>query len=188
MMGGTPVSIGLRLRPLRFDDREAFLAAHDVMAEEKFIFGFGFEPEMPWSAYLQILEDRRMGINLPADFVPATYLVADVAGEIIGRVSIRYVLNRRLSREGGHIGYGVLPQHRRRGHATEILRQSLGIARANAVDRALLTCGEDNIGSIAVIEKCGGRLDSVICSVPGAIPTRRYWVDSALSTEQYVGQ
>jgi len=33
---------------------------------------------------------------------------------------------------------------------------------ASGVDRVLVTCGDDNIASIAVIEACGGRLDSVI--------------------------
>jgi predicted acetyltransferase len=57
-------------------------------------------------------------------------LVADVAGEIVGRTSIRHQLNDFLEREGRHIGYGVLPGHRRRGYATEIPRQSLVITRA----------------------------------------------------------
>ena len=47
-----------------------------------------------------------------------------------------------------------------RGYATEILRQSLVIARANGVDRVLVYCDEDNAGSRAVIESCG-KLDCV---------------------------
>ena len=70
----------------------------------------------------------------------------------------------------------VLPRHRRRGHATEILRQSLVIARATGVDRVLVTCNDGNIGSAAVIEACGGRLDSVVRTGPGASPIRRYWI------------
>jgi len=172
------VSTALRLRPLRPADEAAFVAGHrQMMAADDFPFGLGYQPGMPWSSYLKTLSDHRAGVNLPPRFVPNTFLVADVAGGIVGRTDIRHMLNDFLSREGGHIGYGVLPQHRRRGYATEILRQSLVIARSVGVDRVLVTCDDDNIGSIAVIEACGGLLDSVQPRAAGQPPVRRYWFD-----------
>jgi predicted acetyltransferase len=167
----------LRLRPLRTADEAAFRGAHRVMATEGFSFGLGLEPGMPWDAYLKYLEDARAGVGLAPGLVPATFLVADVAGEIVGRSSIRHRLNDHLEREGGHIGYGVLPRQRRRGYATEILRQSLVIARAIGIERVLVICDDDNTGSAAVIEKCGGQLDSVIRLASQPTPVRRYWID-----------
>ena len=147
------------------------------MAAEQFTFGLCYEPEMSWSRYLHRLDGWRTGVDLPARFVPSTLLVADVDGEIVGRTSIRHELNEYLAREGGHIGYGVLAEHRRRGYATEILRQSLVIARAVGVERVLVTCDDDNVGSATVIERCGGAFESVVDSSEGGSPKRRYWID-----------
>jgi predicted acetyltransferase len=147
------------------------------MAAEGNVFGFALEPGVDWSACLERLEERRRGVDLSPDQVPATFLVADVGGVIVGRAQIRHHLNDFLEREGGHIGYCVLPDYRRRGYATEILRQSLTVIRAIGVDRVLVCCDDDNAGSIAVIESCGGELDSVTSSGPSAPLTRRYWID-----------
>jgi predicted acetyltransferase len=165
----------LRLRPLRAGDEAEFRRAHEIMAKEGFPFGLLFDPAAPWDSYLAKLADHRCGVGLPDGWVPGTILVAVVDGTIVGRVSVRHRLNDFLEREAGHIGYGVLPDHRRRGYATEILRQGLVIARSLGIGRVLVCCDDDNAASAAVIERCGGRLHSVIIDSDG-IPTRRYWI------------
>ena len=168
----------LALRDLRPADEAAFVAAHAAMAVEDFPFGLAYAG-VPWSTYLDGLAAQRAGTGLPPRFVPHTFLVAEVEGEIVGRSSIRHELNDFLTHEGGHIGYCVLPQHRRRGYATEILRQSLARARQLGIDRVLVTCEDDNIGSATVIERCGGQLDSVVRDTESGKPKRRYWIDLA---------
>ncbi|HEX2323499.1 MAG TPA: GNAT family N-acetyltransferase [Streptosporangiaceae bacterium] len=167
----------LRLRPLGPDDEAAFLAGQDALAAEGHNFGPRLEPGTTWNDYLRMLADNRAGVNLPERLVPSTFLVADVDGQFVGRVTIRHRLNEFLRVEGGHIGYNVLPGFRRRGHATEILRQALIVARSMGIDRVLVTTDDDNVGSIAVIESNGGKLDSVRPAT-GTMPAHRlYWID-----------
>jgi predicted acetyltransferase len=165
----------LRLRPLRHDDEAVVRAAHTTMATEGYPFCLFFAPDTPWDTYLRQLERHRRGVRLPGRLVPSTFLVAVVDSVVIGRVSIRHRLNEFLERDGGHIGYCVLPRHRRRGYATAILEQALVIVRAFGVDAVLLTCDDANIGSATVIERCGGVLDSVVVLDSGT-RNRRYWI------------
>jgi predicted acetyltransferase len=103
----------------------------------------------------------------------------EVAGKLVGRVSIRHELNAYLAELGGHIGYAVRPEFRRRGYATGILRQSLLVAQELGIDQALVTCDDENAGSARVIERCGGVLADVVPGPDGSAPKRRYWARRA---------
>jgi predicted acetyltransferase len=165
----------LRLRPYRIDDEAAALAINAAMVADDFMFLLGWNDAMTWSDFLALLEDQRRGRNLRGDQVRAVQLAADVAGELVGRVSIRFELNEFLAERGGHIGYGVAPAHRRRGYASEILRQALVIIRAEGVSPVLVTCDEENEGSIRAIERNGGIYESTLPDEHGP-DVRRYWI------------
>jgi len=138
----------LRLRPLRLDDEHAVHAAQRAMADDD----FDLANDTDWPSYVTERARQQSGTDVPSDRVPASFLVVTLDEVIVGRASTRHQLNDWLLAFGGHIGYGVLPPFRRRGCATETLRQSLVIARAFGVDRVLLTCDDDNTGSSTVIE------------------------------------
>ena len=40
-----------------------------------------------------------------------------------------------------------------------------------------MTCDEGNVGSAAVIERCGGVYESSVDTDDGTPPKRRYWID-----------
>lgn len=166
--------MSLRLRLPQIDDEADVVAAQEELGADDFMFAFR-QPGQTFAEFVQLVNDHRRGRNLEPDWVESTWLLADVDGAVVGRSSIRFELNDLLRVEGGHIGYAVRPAHRRRGYATEILRQSLIVARAGGVGRALVTCDDDNVGSATVIEANGGVLEDII-DVDG-VPLRRYWID-----------
>ncbi len=168
----------IMLRPLGVSDEKQALQAHGELAHDGFEFLFDLDQGGPWSAYCERLESQRFDVDLPEGRVPATFLVAVAEGQIVGRVSIRHALNAYLAEVGGHIGYGVRPGFRRKGYATAILRQSIVVASSIGLERVLVTCDEDNVGSAKVIENCGGVLENVAAGRDGSVPKRRYWVET----------
>ena len=151
-----------------------FRTAHGSLWEsDRFTFGLAFDSDAPFSDFVELNERLARGIDLPEHFVPSTFLIAVVDGHIVGRVSIRHELNEFLAAQGGHIGYGVLSEHRRRGHATEMLRQGLIIARSLGIQNALLVCDDTSHASQRVIEGAGGTLVSLGTAEDGT-PIRRY--------------
>jgi predicted acetyltransferase len=133
--------------------------------------------ESDFREYLLNLEKFSAGRELPEAMVQDDFLIAEVEGEIIGRISIRHTLNDFLFNYGGHIGYMVRPAFRRRGYASEMLRQALLVAKELGIDAVLLTCNDDNLGSIKVIEKHGGQLEDKVDENGKLL--RRYWINNS---------
>ena len=167
----------LVLRVPRQSEEAEFLRAHRATSSSVRNFLHHYKEGMPFRRYLEVLAEQERGENLPANHVPSTFLFAFAGPSIVGRVAIRHALNPDLERVGGHIGYVVVPEYRRQGYATAILRQSLQIAREKlGLKRVLVTCDDDNVGSIRTIEKNGGVLESIVTGPDGDTPKRRYWI------------
>ena len=170
----------LTLRWPREDEEEEFIRAHHATSPEVPSFLHYYTEGMPFRRYLEVLAEQDRGINLPSpQHVPSTFLFAFAGSRIVGRASIRHSLNEFLERVGGHIGYVVVPEFRRRGYATAILHSSLQIAREKCLGarRVLVTCDDDNVGSIRTIEKNGGVLENVVSGRGLDKAKRRYWID-----------
>jgi predicted acetyltransferase len=60
-----------------------------------------------------------------------------------------------------------------------MLRLALRFAHDRiGLDRVLMTCDDDNVGSIRTIENNGGVLEDVIRGSDLNKPKRRYWIDA----------
>ncbi len=131
-----------------------------------------------FDAFLRLLADRARGVNLPIGFVPEdTYwLVLDRAA-VLGTTGLRHYLTPTLEDVGGHIGYSIRPSERRKGYGTRILALVLERARARGLDRVLVTCDTDNLGSARIIEKNGGVLASRGFSSITRTLVSRYWIE-----------
>lgn len=130
--------------------------------------------------HVQRCADNSQGMGLPEGWVPYTRLWLMDGDELVGAVSIRHRLNEQLREIGGHIGYGIKPSKWRQGYGEQQLRLSLPVARALGIERALITCNDDNIASARIIEKNGGVLEGVFDVVRDEAPMRlrRYWVQT----------
>ena len=87
--------------------------------------------------------------------VTDTFFAEDESGRIVGIIDLRHTLNAFLC-DFGHCGYSVLPSARRKGYATEMLRQITEIARAAGMPSLQLSVERDNLPSVRTIIKNGG--------------------------------
>ncbi len=137
----------------------------------------------PWSIFKNDYHDfdrylRELEIKEPEDgMVPDSvfFLLDEERDRLLGAVNIRHYLNAYLLREGGHIGDGIRPTERKKGYGTELLRLALQECEALGIERALVICDRNNIGSAKAIQKNGGVLENEFVNENGGIE-QRYWI------------
>ena len=84
-----------------------------------------------------------------------TFFAFDNSGALVGIIDLRHTLNRFLQ-DFGHCGYSVRPDARRRGYATEMLRQICDRAKAAGMPSLQVSVMRYNLPSVRTIRKNGG--------------------------------
>ncbi|HWB61996.1 MAG TPA: GNAT family N-acetyltransferase [Chitinophagales bacterium] len=132
-----------------------------------------------FQAYCDALNNEAKGIGLAEGLIPQTTFWLIDNGNFIGRLGIRHFLNDDLYKFGGHIGYVIAPQYRRRGYGTKILELSLKEAAKLGLQKVLVTCDNTNFASARIIEKNGGVFENEMYNEETRVWKKRYWINVA---------
>jgi predicted acetyltransferase len=143
----------------------------DAFARELRVYGATWHTPQGFARYVAAVREEELEEGRrPEGFVPATWFWYVDEDVYLGRIQVRHRLTDHLRDHGGHIGYGIRPAARRRGHAAAMLREVLPHARALGLERVLVTCDTTNTASRKVIEAGGGEFED---ERDGKL---RYWI------------
>ena len=133
------------------------------------------DPE-EWVEHCRLAKDRK---NIPEGRVSATQFifVREEDKKIVGMLQIRHYFNDYLEKYGGHIGYSVAPSERRRGYATQMLQMALPKCKELGIEKILITCIDNNVGSRKAILSNGGVYESTVFEPEERVNLERYWID-----------
>lgn len=131
------------------------------------------------------IDKNRHKENVPSHLVPSTLYLAKRKsdGNIVGVTILRHYLNDNLFKYGGHIGYSIRPTERKRGYGSEMLKLALAEYKRMGIEKVLITCKKENIGSSKVILNNGGIFENEILVEERRCTFLRYWIST---TSEYL--
>ena len=97
-------------------------------------------------------------------------------GEILGLLQIRFMLIAWYRQYAGHIGYTIRPDERRKGYASQLLREAIPLCHDLGISPILVCCERENEASIRTILKNGGRYESTAVEPQTKAHICRYWI------------
>ncbi len=112
-------------------------------------------------------------------------LVRENDSKVVGTINLRWDLNETMLQFGGHIGYGIRPTERRKGYNKINLYLGMIEAKKVGLEKVMLTCDVDNLGSDKTLKALGGKLERTEMNPSNRKLTNVYWFDVIKTLEKY---
>ena len=112
-------------------------------------------------------------------------LIRENDNKVVGTINLRWDLNETMLQFGGHIGYGIRPTERRKGYNKINLYLGMIEAKKVGLEKVMLTCDVDNLGSDKTLKALGGKLERTEINPSNGKLTNVYWFDVIETLEKY---
>lgn len=112
-------------------------------------------------------------------------LIRENDNKIIGTINVRWNLTEEMKQFGGNIGYGIRPTERRKGYNKINLYLGLIEAQRLGLDKVMLDCDVNNLGSAKTMQALGGVLERTEIDPYDGILTSVYWFDVNETISKY---
>jgi predicted acetyltransferase len=132
-----------------------------------------------FDTWLKKSRQYMVGENLPKGKVQATQFICVRKSDdkIIGMTQIRHTLNNYLLDIGGHIGYSIAAEERRKGYGKAMLKLGLAEAKKLGLKKVLVSCQAENIASEKCITANGGVYEDTRKDKWTGQYVKRFWID-----------
>ena len=153
-------------------------------ALDKILEGYSFEQVLERCLNMENEEYSKRYGRCPAK---TFLLIRESDNKIVGTINIRWNLNEKMLQFGGHIGYGIRPTERRKGYNKINLYLGILEARRLGLEKVMLDCDVNNLGSDRTLKALGGKLERTEVDPSDGVLTNVYWFDVEETIEKYKG-
>ena len=151
---------------------------------DKILEGYTFEQALESCLNMQ---DKEYAQKLGRCQSKTFLLIRENDDKIVGTINVRWNLTESMKRFGGNIGYGIRPTERRKGYNKINLYLGLIEAQKLGLDRVMLVCDVNNLGSAKTMQSLGGVLERTEVDPSDGVLTSVYWFNVNETIHKYEG-
>ena len=116
----------------------------------------GFKDEEHFREWLNNLINLNVGTHIKDGVAPQSTFFMFNGNRIIGYLTIkRKVINQK---NVGQIYFNIRPSDRKKGYGTKLMNAALNKCKEINLSEAVISCPDESLGAIKIIESHGGKL------------------------------